>query len=183
MGRHPYSDVHVTRDSLCTRASSCSPACSLTPYAVVRTSGFYGILGQRQGRSSSTRAHSGGSPAEVRCPREYHYWIPLQPHSSPRRFSSLSTGTVEGLTETLEEASGVDARKGFAHRRELAQLTAAWEEGKIKSETKTEVDAVARASRRAHLSSARSLGEHHVRFQTGIRCEHSGILSSQAVLF
>ena len=52
--------------------------------------------------------------------------------------------TVEGLTETLKEAFGVDASKGFVHKRELAQLTAAWEESNIQSETKTKVDAVAR---------------------------------------
>ena len=54
--------------------------------------------------------------------------------------------TVEGLTETLKEALGVDASKGFAHKRELAQLIAAWEESKIQSETNNRVDAVARAN-------------------------------------
>ena len=53
--------------------------------------------------------------------------------------------TVEGLTDTLKEAFGVDPSKGFAHKRELAQLIAAWEESKVQCETKTKVDAVARA--------------------------------------
>ena len=53
--------------------------------------------------------------------------------------------TVEGLTDTLKEAFGVDPSKGFAHKRELAQLIAAWEESKVQCETKTEVDAVAHA--------------------------------------
>ena len=53
--------------------------------------------------------------------------------------------TVEGITETLKEAFGVDASQGFTHKRELAELIAAWEESKIQSETKNKVDAVARA--------------------------------------
>ena len=53
--------------------------------------------------------------------------------------------TVEGITDTLKEAFGVDPSKGFVHKRELAQLIAAWEECKIQSETKSKVDAVARA--------------------------------------
>ena len=39
----------------------------------------------------------------------------------------------------------MDASQDFAHKRELAQLIAAWEESKIQSETKKKVDAVARA--------------------------------------
>ena len=39
--------------------------------------------------------------------------------------------TVEGLADTLKEAFGVDPSKAFAHKRELAQHIAAWEESKI----------------------------------------------------
>ena len=65
--------------------------------------------------------------------------------SSLRRFFVALDQTVEGLTDTLKEAFGVDPSKGFAHKRELAQLIAAWEESKVQCETKTKVDAVARA--------------------------------------
>ena len=66
--------------------------------------------------------------------------------ASSRKLSSLRlTGQFEGLTETLKEEFGVDASQGYAHKRELAELIAAWEESKIQSETKNKVDAVARA--------------------------------------
>ena len=53
--------------------------------------------------------------------------------------------TMDGLTDTLKEAFGVDPSKGFAHKHELAQLIAAWEESKVQCETKTKVDAVSRS--------------------------------------
>ena len=71
--------------------------------------------------------------------------------------------TVEALQRHSRKRLGW--MQGFDHKRELAQLIAAWEESKIQSETKNKVDAVALAhGEPTSLSSASRLGEHHERF-------------------
>ena len=147
-GSPPYSDRcpchprHHGSSQLRTRALFLRPL--FTPYAVCQASQSSRTTPRPQHRNSST------------------LW--KQP--------CASSMTVEGFTETLKEAFGVDASKFFANKSELAQLIATWEESKIQSETKTKVDAVAQA-----------LGEHHEMFQTEIRCEHSRILFSPASLY
>ena len=53
----------------------------------------------------------------------------------------------EGLRSVAKDAFGIDlsTEGGFIHKREMAKVIASWKESRIQSETKTKVDAVARA--------------------------------------
>ena len=120
---------------------SASHSCPLSPPTVLRRTyvWFYGVLGRRQGRSTATRAHSGSSLAEVRCPRGYHYSIPLQPLQVA---SCLVTGQWKASQRLPKKRLGWTQAKALPTS---ANLLSSSQESKIQSETKTKVDAVARA--------------------------------------
>ena len=59
-------------------------------------------------------------------------------------FVALDT-SEETLRETCKEAFGIDASKGFAHKRELGKIIKAWNNAKVHSDTKLKLDAVARS--------------------------------------
>ena len=143
MGPHRHWEVSVIRDSF-----ALVPSFSARSLTCVW---FHRILRRRQGRSTGTPAHSGSGSAQVRAStRKYDVHEDVITGYRCNRTKSQAVfialdQTVEGVTETLKEAFGVDASRGFAQKRELAQLIAAWEESKIQSETKNRVGAVAGA--------------------------------------
>ena len=86
--------------------------------------------------------------------------------------------TVEGLEKTLKEAFGVDAEQGFTHKREIAQLIAAWEESKVQAETTNKVQAVARA----HVEPISHLGKYSEGLQTEVRDKDPRVLPPGSIL-
>ena len=148
VGRHPYSDVHVTHDIMARVSFALVPPSPLSLQSFAARSGTYvWFYVFSDSAKAAAPLHEPTREAALRK-HDVHEGIIAGFHcnriKSQAVFIALDR-TVEGLTETLKEAFWVDASKGFAHKSELAQLIAAWEESKIQSETKTKVDAVARA--------------------------------------
>ena len=97
---------------------------NLTPYAVVRMSGF----------TIFTEDAKAAAPQRFRCNRI----------KSQTVFHRAQPDSGRPHRDTQRSVWGMPA-KALPTKREMAQLIAAWEESKIQSETKNRVDAVARA--------------------------------------
>ena len=122
MGRHPCSDFYVIRDILARVSFALVPA-SLRPQSHAVRSGtyvwFYAVLRKRQGCSTTTRSHSGSSPAQVRCHEDIVAGFRRNRIKSQAVFIALD-GTVDCLTQTLRRRLGWMQAKAFPQTRTRA---------------------------------------------------------------
>ena len=121
---------------------------SAAPQPVFEGSQYHGNLHRLPGRSQSEGTYLEPALEGLLRSSNVHEEIIMafrcQDVLSRAVFVALDT-TEEGLTETAT-AFGIKAKGGsFEHKREMAKLIAAWQQGRIQNEVKVKVDAISKA--------------------------------------